>query len=491
MPEQHNTGRRIFISADHGLSIVYFLQSDVLPTLLDGGVEVVLLTDDGLKEQIAARFGQPGLVVEGLRFQQARRYFETHDHTLQYWLHFLRWMGGSDRINTNAMDGHLRQMGVEASPRGKQVMPLIRLLTAILRRSKPARRALVDSQRRFTANIYGDLFERHRPDLVIASTPGWRLDRFLLREAAWRGAPTAAAIVGWDNPSSYRLPGAPIDYVSCWSEIQKRELVLGSDWPAGRVNIGGIPSYDGYFRGTWQAPREEYFAMHGLDPNRKLLSYACSFVTFSPNLPNVSALARLVSSGELVEPAQLLIRLHPNHFLAGSLYEQEARRVRTLVRELPHVHLVEPVPLGGELGYYSGEDMPEKASMMAHSDVFLTVYSTMVVETAIHDRPIVSVCIDAPGGWNTPGKFSLSLTEIGEWPTHQRFRQAGAGQVVTDEAGLCRAVNYYLANPDADRENRHTFIQEECTFTDGSAGARTGQWILSLLDRPAAKRRPG
>ena len=52
---------------------------------------------------------------------------------------------------------------------------------------------------------------------------------------------------------------------------------------------------------------------------------------------------------------------------------------------MPHVHLVEPVPLGGELGYYSGEDMPEKASMMAYSDVFLTVYSTMVVETAIHD----------------------------------------------------------------------------------------------------------
>ena len=45
------------------------------------------------------------------------------------------------------------------------------------------------------------------------------------------------------------------------------------------------------------------------------------------------------------------------------------------------------VRLGAGLAHYSGEDMPEKASMMAWSDVFLTVYSTMVVETAIHDRP--------------------------------------------------------------------------------------------------------
>jgi hypothetical protein len=472
----------VFISADHGLAIVYFFQSDVAATLLQNGVKIVLLTDDNLKDQIERRFGQPGLVVEGLRFQKARQYFESRSHSVQHWLHFLRWMGGSKRINTTAMDGHMRQMGVEASPRGKQILPFIRLATAVLRRSKLARRTLVNAQRRFTSEIYGDLFEKHRPNLVIASTPGWRLDRYLLREAAQRGIPTAAVIVGWDNPSSYRLPGAPVDYINCWSEIQKQELVLGSDWSPDRVHIGGIPSYDGYFRRTWLMPREEYFALHGLDPNRKLLSFACSFVTFSPNYANIEALARLVNSGALAEPSQLLIRLHPNHFMPGSLYEKEADRVRHLVRETTHVHLVEPVPLGGALGHYSGEDMPEKASMMAHSDVFLTVYSTMVVETAIHSRPIVSVCIDTPGGWNTPGKFSLSLTEIGEWPTHQRFRWAEAGRVAFDEAQLCEHVNRYLRDPKADSAQRSKFIQDECTYTDGEAGRRTGAWILSLLE---------
>ena len=474
--------KTIFISADHGLSVVYFLQTDVLPTLLEGGARVVLLTDDGLKEQIEQRFGQPGLVVEGLRFPQCRQYFENHAHSHQHWVHFLRWMGGSERINTNAMDGHLRQMDYEASPRGKQIMPLIRALTYTLRKSRLARRTLVNYQRRFTPHIYADLFENYQPDLVVASTPGWRWDRYLLREAAARGINTAAAIVGWDNPSSYRLPGAPVNWVNCWSEIQKEELVLGSDWAAERVNIGGIPSYDGYFLRTWQMPREEYYALHGLDPQRKLLSYACSFVTFSPNFANIQALAELVNRDELCEPSQLLIRLHPNHFMPGSLYEGEAMRVRELIRDMPHVHLVEPVPLGGELGYYSGEDMPEKASMMAYADIFLTVYSTMVVETAVHDRPIISVCIDVPGGWNTPGKFSLSLKEIGEWPTHQRFRAAGAGRVTFNQAELKQALDFYLQDPLADGPQRRKFIRDECTFTDGSAGRRTGEFLLRLLE---------
>lgn len=473
--------KTVFISADHGLALVYFLQSDVVPTLLQAGVEVVLLTDDGLKEQIDRRFGQPGLVVEGLRLQEARRYAKRVSPSTQWWLNFLRRVGASNRINVEAMVSHVRQVEFEAAGRRRLLMPAMKAFIGVLRHSKSARQALVQRQFRFSPDLYTDLFDRYRPGLVVASTPGWRMDRYLLRQAARRGVPTAAGVVGWDNPSSYSLPGAPMDWITCWSQIQKEELVLGSDWEAEKVYVGGIPSYDGYFRRQWVMPREEYYRLHHLDPQRKLLGYACSFVTFSPNYQNVEALARLVAQDRFSQPAQLLIRLHPNHFMDEPLYAGERERIRRLAQELPHVHVVEPVPLGGELGYYSGEDMPEKTSMMAYSDVFLTVYSTMVVEAAIHDRPIVSVCFDAPGGWNQAGKFSLALSEIGEWPTHQRFRQARAGKVALNEAELLAAVNDYLQNPELDQPARQKFIAEECTYCDGSAGRRTAEFLLSKL----------
>jgi len=476
--------KTIFISADHGLAIVYFLQSDVVPTLLKSGAEVVILTDDGLKEQIERRFGQPGVYVEGLRMKQCRKYSDMVDPSAQWWLNFLRRVGASNRINVEALTSHVRQVDVEASKRRRTIMPFMKAAIGLMRRSKAARRFIYRAQLKYDPKLYTDLFEKYNPNLVIASTPGWRLDRYLLRQAANRGVKTAAVVVGWDNPSSYSLPGAPVDWITCWSEIQKQELVEGDDWLPERVNIGGIPSYDGYFHKKWLMSREDYFKLHNLDPNRKLLSYASSFITFSPNIQNIETLARLVSNDKLAEPSQLLIRLHPNHFMSEPLFAAERERVRALVKELPHVHLVEPVPLGGELGYYSGEDMPEKTSMMAYSDVFLTVYSTMVVEEAIHGRPIVAVCIDAPGGWNHPGRFSLPLSQIGEWPTHQRFRQAGAGLVALNETELRDAINLYLKNPDAHREQREKFIHNEVTFTDGSAGARTGEFLASLLDKP-------
>ncbi len=427
-------GRSLFLVADHGLAVVYFLQSDVASTLIDAGWQVVVLTDEAVADRVRDRFSRNGLRVESLRLRQARRYAEAVEPERQWWLGFLRRVGASRRINTEAMDSYIEQVGVEEPNRRRLWMPAAWALLFGLRRSAGLRRRLVLAQRRYTPRLYTDLLERYQPSLVVGSTPGWRLDRYLLRQAAAGGVRTAAVVIGWDNPSSYSLPGLPVDRISCWSEIQKGELVLGSDWRPDGVHVGGIPTYDGYFRRTWALPREEYFARHRLDPHRKLIAYACSFVSFAPNLPNVEALIRLIEDGRLSQACQLLVRLHPNHFLDVHLFRAEREAIQGLARRVPHVRVVEPVPLGGELGHYSGEDMPEKASMLTHADVFVTVYSTMVVEAALHDRPVVSLCLDSPQGWNTARKYSLPLSRIGGWPTHRRFREAQAGRVAMTEA---------------------------------------------------------
>ncbi|MBE7536168.1 MAG: hypothetical protein HS124_10620 [Anaerolineales bacterium] len=477
--------KRIFISADHGMAIIYFLQSDVVSTLLNAGVEVVLLTDDDTREKIAQRFARDGLIFEGLRLKQANDYAREVSPRMQWLLAYLRRVGGSRRINTEAMDSHIWEVWAENSWKFRLAIWIpSALMILLLRNFSWARKLLIKLQNRFATNIYSDLFDKYKPDLVIASTPGWRMDRYLLRESAKRGIPNMTVIVGWDNSSSYNVSGADVQYATCWSQLQKDELVYGSDWNPENVNIGGIPSYDGYFRKQWLMPRDEYFKLHKLDPSRKLISYASSFVHFAPNFPNIEALAKLASSDSLAEPSQLLIRLHPSHFQdKPKIFAEERARVFELEKKYPHVHVVQPVALGGSLGYYGGEDMDEKSSMMAYSDVVVTVYSTMLVETAVHDTPMIAATIDIPGGWNKKNKFSLPLKEIGDWPTHKRFRDAKAGRVAENESQLREALNLYLANPAADAQERRKFVEEEIAFTDASSGKRTAEFILSLLSR--------
>ena len=129
--------KTVFISADHGLAIIYFLQSDVVKTLVEKGFRVVVLTDDGLVEQLKERFGMPGMIVEGLRFKACSKYAGEVQPGLQYWSNFVRRVGTSNRINTEAMDSHIKQVETEAQGSQKIVAALAKIVISLLRHSKP------------------------------------------------------------------------------------------------------------------------------------------------------------------------------------------------------------------------------------------------------------------------------------------------------------------------------------------------------------------
>ena len=119
--------------------------------------------------------------------------------------------------------------------------------------------------------------------------------------------------------------------------------------------------------------------------------------------------------------------------------------------------------------------------MMAYADVFVTVYSTMAVETSVIGKPVIALCIDSDMGW--PGKYYLPLSEIAHWPTHDRFRRSGSGRVAMNEEELRQHLDHYLINPEAEKEARKRFVEDEITFTDGSAGKRTAENILAMLEK--------
>src|SRR3972149_4209730 len=144
--------KRIFISADHGMAIIYFLQSDLVPTLLDAGGETVVLTDDETKDRIAQRFARSGLTFECLRLKQANDYARKVSPRLQWLLSsYLRRVGGSRRIHHAAMDSHIWEVWVENSWKlrlGIWIPAAPEIL--LLRNFSFARKLLVRMQNRFT-----------------------------------------------------------------------------------------------------------------------------------------------------------------------------------------------------------------------------------------------------------------------------------------------------------------------------------------------------
>ena len=301
-----------------------------------------------------------------------------------------------------------------------------------------------------------------------------------MREARRRGIPSVTTVVGWDNTSSHGLPGAFVDYINVWSEAQKKELIDGVDWPPERIHIGGMPLYDGYISKKWLISKKKYYSMHGLDPGKKLIAFAASTLSVTPNYHLIENLVKLVNEGKLDYPAQLLIRLHPNHYKKHPHFREEAEAVRSLIGKNKNVYIVEPAEVPGGLERYSGEDYPEKGSMLAHCDILVTAYSTMVVEAMLHDTPVISACIDSPAGW--PGKYWAPMHTIPTWPTARRFSKIKAGRLALTVDELRQHINNYLADPQLDAENRHQFIKQELTFLNGEATQCTVDYIWALAD---------
>jgi hypothetical protein len=475
--------KTIIIVIEHGLSLAYFLYTDLYKQMLNGNVRLVMLVQDELLEKLRHDYaGVPNLIFESLLETEAIRYHRNYHNRLQEILEYIRGSSMDHRIPLTYVDTNRKRKIHESSGRWRYALYASQPVIYILRYSRLARRAFLWVQKKlFTSNIYEDVLNRYIPDLVISDAAGWRLDRYLLREVNRRGIKTATAIVGWDNPSSNGLVGASVDYVNVWSNVHAWEMNVGLDWPMDKIHIGGMPLYDNYLSGKWAVSREEYFKMHALDPNKKLVTFVATAMNITPNLHLVELIAKIISSGKIVHPAQLLVRLHPNHFRPIPHYEKEREAIYEVAKRYSNVHVVAPQALAGDLPRYSGEDFQEKGSMLAHADVVVTIYSTMVVEAAIHAKPVISACINTPDGWKD--HYWIPLSDVPTWPTAARVDELGASRVVFTAEQMVNALNLYLENQKLDAENRHRFLEQELTFLKtGEATQKTAEFFLSLLE---------
>ncbi len=474
--------KTILVALDHGLAHAYFLETELPRLLVEKGARIVCLVPRAFLPSLMKNYAQENVIFDSLRDDLLNHYRNHYYPRLQEYFEHIRRACASTRIPLTWIDTHRQRNEYEAKGLRKIAFISLRPLISIIRHSRWARWFFRYLQERFfTPRIYDDLFDKYHPDLLVCNSAGWRLDQYLLREARRRKIKTVTTVIGWDNPSNHGLPGAFVDHTIVWSEEHKREMVEGVDWPAERVHIGGMPLYDGYINRKWLMPREEYFSLHHLDPNKKVIAFAASALSVTPNFHLIKTLVELLDSGGLVEPAQLLIRLHPNHFNDKyAHYQLEAQAIRDLVKPYPDVHLVEPTQVPDGRERYSIEDYPEKSSMLAHSDVLVTIYSTMLVEALLHGKPTISVLIESNEGW--PGYYWVPMKRMSTWPNTSRTAAAKASRIVFSIEELQRALNDYLANPSLDADHRQRFIEQELTFLAGEATQRTADIIWDLAN---------
>lgn len=482
-------GRTVLLVVEQGFAARFFLRTDVLTTLRAGGARVVVLVPNPDEGYLRAEMAEHDVEVEPLRASR-----EWVARSRPRWLvHNLRTFTLAQARRSPAFldyyQGFREQVAADNHP---AVAWAIHLTLRPVWRLRLLRRALLALEARFfTPPLHADVFERHRPDLVVAPSPGWFTpDALVLREAAARGVRTAAVVLAWDNPTNKGYRGADPDHTIVWSPRMGEQLARHHDYPRDRLSVGGVPHFDPYLREDGLPSRAKLFADLGLDPDRRLVFFAARSPASYPHSGAVAAaLARAVSEDRLGGPAQLVVRLHPASFRPG--YAVPLEQYRELEATHPHVHVNVPEVVSQRL---RSDMAPSEAArlggLIRHCDVLVNAFSTTSLEAMLVDRPVVMVAPEAHlvGGEDVPPAAPAEYERhFAEYEHTRELVDSGAVRVANSMPELVALVRRYLEDPGLDREQRQAAAGRECGPLDGRSGRRVG---VALLQMAGARRAP-
>ena len=318
-----------------------------------------------------------------------------------------------------------------------------------------------------------ELYNRYQPDLVIF-TRLFGTNLHVIEEAKKRGIPVLCLVESWDNFICKGPLSIIPDRMAVWNHGMVKEANELHNFPEENVEVVGVPQFDLYTDNRTFLDRQHFFETHGLDPEKKLITYAASTEGFIPEEPDVFEMVYQVLQAErLGTPVQVMLRLHP--ITSPALRDEYFRRFSGR----PNVTVQRP---GRTSTLHDGwdpswSDMVNLASTIYYSDIIVNIASTMAIDAAVMDKPVVAVAFGVKGQ-QTRSKF---FDNIFEHSHYRKLVETAGLRLVQSSHDLADAVRSYLVDPTIDGPGRSRLREELCFQLDGQAGMRAASVVLREL----------
>src|SRR3989344_2039412 len=322
-------------------------------------------------------------------------------------------------------------------------------------------------------NRLAEQFERYQPNLIFSSNITLPLDRSLLRHARRRGVKSAGMVNSWDNITYAKYPFRILpDLVICHNDIVKAEAVRHLDVPAKRIFVSGIPQQD-FYQTHPRRSREEFCKDLGIDPAKRIILFTSQgSVSNDSEWQTLHLFAHAFDSGKLPTNLIVLYRQHPTE-------KNELEKIPT------HPNIVvddsKTTLVKGKEGFSEilEDDMEHLADSLYHAAVVITTTSTISIDAAVFDKPIINMAFD---GWEERPFWRSVRRKFTKHHAHyQPIVKSGGVYIVNSFKEVPAAINRYLAHPELEHEGRMRIVREQCYKTDGKSGERIGNRLLELL----------
>ncbi len=456
----------VFISVPHGGAAGNMLRSGLIRRLLDAHprCECVVLSPLVKDPAFTAEFQRPRV-----------RFEDLPPHRLEGLEGRLMALIQASYIDSEVTESVKIRRQEAVAKRSIRWIRAKRLIAAALAPSivrHESRFALID---RMISHPWADrLFDRYQPVLLVTSSPGLIFSEIpLLRTAVRRRVRSIAVDPSWDNFTNKLMPVRRTDRLVVWNDLMKEQAAAYHGYRPQDIRVAGAPQWDLYFKDGTTAPRDAFFRQIGADPSRKLITLTTTPRELYAHHDHVlRVLVRAMESGAWRHEVQVLVRLHP----------RDERDAYAAFEHTPHVIIEKPfratVRAGDGLDVdVTAENQRHLANTMRHSDVVVNVASTLAIEAAIFDTPVVNIAFDA----EAPSEWVRSARRYYRFTHYVNITRHGAVRVAETPEQLVSAIGGYLDDPSLDRDGRRRVVEEQCQFLDGRAAERAGAFVAEEL----------
>ena len=288
-------------------------------------------------------------------------------------------------------------------------------------------------------NIEED-FDAFNPDIVLNLHQRSPITAPIISVAKKRNIKTATVIFSWDNVPKGRLISRYDDYF-VWSELMKDELaLLYPEIKKESIHVVGTPQFEFYFDPKFKLSREDFFAQHGLDPNKKTICFSANDLT-SPYEQNYFAdVCEQVASIEEQDRPQILLRKCP--------VDKTIRFDATIEK---YKNLVFPIDPDWRLDksdnnsftsiYPAFEDISLLVNTILHSELVINLGSTMAHDFAVEDKPCLYLNYD-------PMENSVfKVKDIYNFQHFKSMENLDAVVWINSKAEIAEKIEQVLRNP--------------------------------------------
>lgn len=322
----------------------------------------------------------------------------------------------------------------------------------------------------FTGSQFSGLFEKYKPALVFAPNVYAPCDVWVLKQAKRRKIPNVGMIKSWDNLTTKGLFRTHPERLIVHNHNLKEEAIRLDDYPADKIFVPGMPHYDVFFNQPNLYTRASFWEKYGFDPNKKIILYLEPGSSTAPNGGDVwLILDEFLREKKIHFPAEIFISIHPAFPAKEDILKK--------LEKIKFIRLGDFAGINYKSWELSNRDMLELMYAVKFSDLCITTGSTMNIEAAILDKPIINIAFDGFAGKN----YYKSIRQYYDYEHLARIIKSGGVKVAYNQEQLLRQINELLTDPSIGKEGRKKIVGEQCAFTDGKSGQRLGVYLLSFL----------